>query len=94
MEFIDLNIVQLMGVVILVFCGGYYVGTRNTEIKWLHRQIGKLESDLYPVVKARYNNDISAGSIRKNHETQEVDHTPFTTIPTIMENPRVDITAR
>lgn len=52
MEFIDLNMIQLLGVVVLVFCGGYYVGTRNTEIKWLHRQISKLEFQTQSVTKA------------------------------------------
>lgn len=87
MEFIDLNMVQLLGVVILVFCGGYYVGTRNTEIKWMHRQIGKLESDLNTIAKARYNNNISANVIRKNNETQEFDHSHFVTTPTTIDSP-------
>ena len=93
MEFIDLNMVQLLGMVILVFCGGYYVGTRNTEIKWLHRQISKLESQGNEVKSeqsyAMSFNGNGNGLIRKNHEVMEADHTHFTVTPTAIDTPSV-----
>jgi len=87
MEFIDLNMIQLLGIVVLVFCGGYYVGTRNTEIKWLHRQITKLESQSSNSHSVKSFNGNGNGLIQKNHEITEADHVHFTVTPTSLETP-------
>lgn len=71
MEFIDINMIQLLGVVVLVFCGGYYVGTRNTEIKWLHRQITKLELQTTEIGVVKSINSNGNGYIKKNYDVKE-----------------------